>query len=113
MPKNRKENEWLKGLERRLQTIKEQIGMIRFQCYVCGDEAMTYKGCLTVPPDPLSITSIHDVRPVATCKKPYCRTLEQRRQDAIVQSILAPQRERYLLLRQQERERDDQKERRK
>lgn len=112
MPKNKKENEWLKALDRRLMVIKERIGMVRFRCYVCGEEAVTYQGCVTVPPDPMAITDLKDVKPVATCKNPYCRTMEQRRQDAIVQAILAPQRERYLLLRQQEREREAQKERR-
>lgn len=107
----RKVPEWIKALERRLDALKARVGKTKFICYVCGDETSTYTGCLTVPPDPLAITRLEDVRPVATCKKPYCQMIEQRRQDAIVQTILAPQRERYLLLRQQARDAEDQKER--
>lgn len=113
MPKNAKLTEWLKVLDQRLDRIKVHIGKVQYNCYVCGETDTTYKGCLTIPPDPLSITKLEDLRPVATCSKPYCLMMEQRRQDAIAQMILAPQRERYLLTRQQEREHDDQKERRK
>ena len=83
-------------------SVKRRIGMRPFQCYVCGEEAMTYNGCLVIPPDPMTILKTEDLMPVSVCGKPYCRMMEQKRQDAIIQHILESQRIDYLRRRAEE-----------
>ena len=96
-------------LDRRLDTIKQRLGRIRFRCYVCGLDSETYAGTPTVPPNPMEITTREQVVPIATCGRCRCARFEMMRQDALIQTILAPQREAYYQRRAEEREKEKKK----
>lgn len=78
---------------------------IQFECYVCGSQSQTYKGCVTVPPDPATIRRREDIEPVVTCGAQYCRDFEVRRQDALLSYIMQPVLQDYLIKREQEKKR--------
>lgn len=98
-----------RALDRRLDAIQRRIGRIRFRCYICGQESETYVGTPTIPPNALEVLRTEDVIPVVTCGRNYCMHMEMNRQDALVQSILAPQREAYYKRRAEEREKAKEK----
>jgi hypothetical protein len=74
---------------------------VRFNCYICGSEAFTYRGLLIVPPDPFTIHRprygpiMGCIQGVSTCGSPYCESMEQRRVDAIFNMLIEPEKLRY------------------
>ena len=91
-------------LDRRLNVLQRKLGTITFRCYVCGSESTTYVGTPTDPPDPLSVMRREDVVPITTCGKNYCMRMEQMRQDSLIQTLIAPERDAYFARRAEERE---------
>ncbi len=108
MPKQeltrKQRQEQAQALERRLDEIKARLPKKLFVCYVCGLEAETYAASPTVPPAPESITRLEDVKVIVTCGRSYCQMMEIKRQDALVQMVLTPQREAYYTRRREEAE---------
>ena len=65
------------------EAIAARIPRVTAYCYVCDAEFETYQGVLTVPPDPSSIHTRHELLPVATCGAAYCERVEGKRQQAV------------------------------
>lgn len=89
----------------RIDRLTQSHPMIDFECYVCGTQSTTYRGCLVVPPDPQTITRREDIEPVATCGNQHCRAFEQKRQDALFSHIMQPVLQDYLIKRDMEKKR--------
>lgn len=73
-----------------------------FDCYICGEEALTYRGLRTVPPDPHIIHRAPGqpidgvIERTSTCGSDYCERMEERRMEAIFNMLIAPEREKYF-----------------
>ena len=83
----------------RIITRKELPKTQKSVCYVCMKVFITYQGAKTVPPQPDHVVRRDQIKPIAVCEDEYCKAMEIKRQEALFQMVIAPDRERYFAVR--------------